>query len=189
MAKTTGAADSALPETDETPAGKGRATPSRKEQEAARRRPLVPADRKEAAKADRAKAAEQREKARIGMLNGDERYLPARDKGPQRKYARDYVDARFSAGELLIPLVVIVIVTSFLPQSIAEIVILAVWAFFVLVVIDSLVLSFLLLRRLRAKFGADKVERGLRWYAITRAAQFRPLRAPKPQVKLGQWPS
>ena len=57
-------------------AGKGAPTPSRAQQEAARKRPLVPDDRKEAAKQARAKAAEARERARVGMAAGDERYLP-----------------------------------------------------------------------------------------------------------------
>ena len=75
-----------------TPAGKGRATPSRAEREAARKRPLVP-DTKEAKARARADLAAQREKARLGMAAGDPRYLPARDQGAQRKFARDWVDA------------------------------------------------------------------------------------------------
>ena len=57
----------------------------RAEQEAARKRPLVPNDRKEAAKQARAKQAEAREQARVGMAAGDDRYLPARDQGPQKQ--------------------------------------------------------------------------------------------------------
>jgi alkylation response protein AidB-like acyl-CoA dehydrogenase len=73
--------------------GKGHATPSRAEQEAARKRPLVP-DTKEAKARAKADLAAQRDKARVGMAAGDERYLTARDKGPQRRFARDYVDSR-----------------------------------------------------------------------------------------------
>ena len=47
---------------------------------------------------------------------------------------------------------------------------------------------FILTRKIRAKFGADKAER-VRWYAAMRALQLRPLRLPKPQVKRGQYPS
>ena len=34
-------------------------------------------------------------KQREALANGDERYLPARDKGPVRRFVRDYVDSRF----------------------------------------------------------------------------------------------
>ena len=90
--------------------------PAVQQQEAARKRPLVPDDRKEAAKQARAKAAESREKARVGMAMGDEKYLPMRDRGPQKKYVRDYVDARFSIGEVLIPVMFAVIVLTFIPS-------------------------------------------------------------------------
>ena len=82
---------------EENSSGKGHATPSRKEREAANKRPLVPSDRKEAARMERARANEERNKARIGLAAGDERYLPMRDRGPQKKFARDFVDARYVA--------------------------------------------------------------------------------------------
>ncbi len=170
--------------------GKGAPTPSRREQEAARKRPLVPGDRKEAARNARAKQAEAREKARVGMANGDERYLTPRDRGPQRRYVRDYVDARFSIGEFLIPVMLVIIILSFLPWQFLQVwALFALWAFFLISVLDCIVLGFLVRRRIAAKFGADKVERGLRWYAAMRALQLRVMRLPKPQVKRGQYPA
>jgi len=83
---------------------KGHATPSRKEQEAARKRPLVANDRAERRRREREAANAERERARVGMANGEQKYLPIRDRGPQRKYIRDYVDARWSVGELLLQL-------------------------------------------------------------------------------------
>ncbi|WP_246139939.1 DUF3043 domain-containing protein [Protaetiibacter larvae] len=191
MPKNTPTEPSAAPETPETEsvAGKGRATPSRKEQEAARKRPLVPDDRKTASRESRAKLNEQRDRARVGMANGEERYLPARDKGPQKKYVRDYVDARWSVGEVLLPLMVLVILTYFIPnQYVAIYALLAVWAVILLVVIDVLWLGRQLRKKLAAKFGAGKVEK-VTWYAAMRAVQLRPLRLPKPQVKRGQFPA
>ena len=182
--------DAATPAEPEQPvAGKGAPTPSRKEQEAARRRPLVPKDRKLARQQDRARMQSEREKARIGMANGEERYLPIRDKGPQKRYVRDFVDARFSAGEILMPVLILVILTWFVPAQIADYALLGFWGVFLLVVIDCVVLGFQVRKRLAAKFGAEKVERGVRWYAAMRAVQMRPLRLPKPQVKRGQYPS
>jgi hypothetical protein len=170
-------------------AGKGAPTPSRAQQEAARKRPLVPNDRKEAAKQARAKQAEARERARVGMAVGDERYLPARDRGPQKRFVRDYVDARFSIGEVLIPVMFAVILLTLVPSpEVQTIGILALWAFFLVAVLDVVILGFILTRKLKAKFGEDKAER-VRWYAAMRALQLRPLRLPKPQVKRRQYPS
>ncbi|WP_353814047.1 DUF3043 domain-containing protein [Agromyces sp. SYSU T00266] len=181
------APDDAAPATPKV--GKGAPTPTRAEREAANKRPLVPNDRKEAARQARAKAAESRERARLGMAAGDERYLPARDRGPQKKYVRDYVDARFSIGEILIPVMFAVIVLTFVPSyEVQTIGIFALWGFFLVSVVDVIILGFTLQRKLAAKFGAAKVER-FRWYAAMRALQLRPLRLPKPQVKRGQYPS
>jgi hypothetical protein len=178
----------------ESGTGKGHATPSRKEREAANKRPLVPDDRRAAAKANRAAVAADRERARIGMASGDERYLPRRDRGPQRKFVRDYVDARWNIGELMVPLMLIVIVMTFADTvyvsglSLAELGVISMWAFIILVFIDGSVLNFLIRRRVKQKFGVENVERGLGWYAAMRALQLRPMRMPKPQVRRGQSP-
>jgi len=169
--------------------GKGAPTPTRAEREAANKRPLVPNDRKEAARQAKAKAAEQREKVRIGMAMGDDKYLPARDRGPQKRFVRDYVDARFSIGEVLIPVMFLVIILTLVPSyEVQSIGILALWAFFLIAVVDVIILGMLVTRKVRAKFGVDRAEK-VRWYAAMRALQLRPLRLPKPQVKYGQWPS
>ncbi|MFC5501517.1 DUF3043 domain-containing protein [Lysinimonas soli] len=173
----------------DAPVTKGRPTPTRKEQEAARKQPLVPSDRRLAARQSRDQAALQREKARIGMAQGNDKYLPLRDKGPQKRYVRDFVDARFSLGEVLLPILVLVILTYFLPVQYSSIALIAVWGVLIIVVADGLYLGASVNRKLGDKFGKDKVERGVRWYAFMRAIQLRPMRLPKPQVKRGQYPS
>ena len=189
MAKTPPIEPDTGSELDSAAPTKGHRTPTRKEQEAARKRPLVPTDRRLASKQSRTQMQAARERARIGMANGEEKYLPMRDKGPQKKYVRDYVDARFSVGEVLIPVMFAVILLTFIPSpEVQSIGILALWAFFLVAVADVVLLGFILQRKLAAKFGADKVER-VRWYAAMRALQLRPLRLPKPQVKRGKFPS
>ena len=42
------------------------------------------------------------------MRTGDERYLPPRDKGPVKRFIRDFVDSRFSFIELMIPLLLVI---------------------------------------------------------------------------------
>lgn len=180
--------DSALPA--ETGAGKGRPTPKRKEREAANLRPLVGNDRKEANKAAKAKYNEARDRARIGMANGEEKYLPARDKGPQKRFVRDFVDARFSFGELMIPVMLVIIVLTLIDNYQVQIIsILGLWGFFILAVLDCVFAGIQVGRRLNAKFGKENVQKGYRWYAAMRCLQLRRMRLPKPQVKRGQYPS
>jgi len=178
------------PSADAAPTGKGRPTPTRKEREAARKRPLVPNDRKEAGRRSREQLRSERQKARAGMAAGDDRYLTARDKGPQRRFVRDYVDARFSVGEFLMPLMLVVIVLTFIPVPDIQLYgTLLLWLFFALAVIDSVFLGVFLRRRLVKKFGESRLERGLRWYGVMRAIQLRMIRLPKPQVRRGEYPS
>ncbi len=170
------------------PIGKGRATPSRAEQEAARKRPLV-ADTKEAKARQRAELQARREKARVGMAAGDPKYLPARDQGAQRKFVRDYVDAGWHLGEAVMPAMVVVILATFIPLSGVQFYsFVALWIFIFFVVGDMILTSIMVKRAVKEKFGADKIEKGLGWYAAMRSVQMRFLRLPKPQVKRGQRP-
>jgi hypothetical protein len=192
VAKSAPKTDVSVNPSDETmlngqPVGKGRPTPTRKEREAANRRPLVgntPQDRKAA----RSRLTDEREKARVGMANGDEKYLPVKDRGEQRRYIRDFVDARWNVGEVLVPIMVIVVVLSFLQSTATQSAsLLVIWAFFAVLIIDCLVAGYLVNRRIKQKFGAP--QRGNLWYVAVRAAQMRFLRLPKPQVKRGNYPA
>ncbi|MGG5171304.1 DUF3043 domain-containing protein [Pseudarthrobacter sp. J1738] len=179
------ASSSATPEVQ----GKGAPTPKRKQQVAARKRPLVPTDRKASKAAERTAAMEQRMKVRNALDTGDERFLPVRDKGPQKRFARDFVDSRFSLGEfLMFGALVFVLASLVVPQtSNAQFVVLAVfWLMFLAVFIDTFFLSRRLKKALTTKFG--EVERGTVWYGSMRALQFRKLRMPKPQVARGEHP-
>ena len=51
------------------------------------------------------------------MAAGEDRYLPARDKGPQRKFVRDYVDSGWHLGEVVMPAMVLVILATFIPVA------------------------------------------------------------------------
>jgi hypothetical protein len=168
--------------------GKGRPTPTRREREAANRRPIVggsPADRKAA----RARLSSERERARVGMANGEEKFLPAKDRGEQRRFVRDFIDARWNVGEVLMPVLVVFLVVGFVGArtAAASYSLLFVWVFVALFVLDCVVLWFSLRRRLTAHFG--EFQRGTFFYILTRAWQLRFLRLPKPQVKRGQYPT
>ncbi|WP_372490794.1 DUF3043 domain-containing protein [Microbacterium aerolatum] len=176
-------------ESAETPVvGKGRPTPSRAEQEAARRRPLV-ADTKEARAAAKVQMREQRERAQAGMAAGEDKYLPPRDKGPQRRWVRDYVDAGWHVSEWVMALMVIVILVSLVPNpTFSFYAFIGLWCFIIVAVFDMILLGARVKRKAAAKFGKERLEKGLGWYAGMRSLQMRFMRLPKPQVKRGQYP-
>jgi Protein of unknown function (DUF3043) len=166
-------------------AGKGRATPTRKEAEAARKARLAaPKGRKEEGAARRSQVKAARERQRTALLTGNDAYLPARDKGPVKRFARDYVDTRRTIGEILLPLFFLVFASlivsktaGYLP-SIAWLVILG------LMFADAARISSGVKSAVRTKFG-DAETKGVAMYSVLRAWQMRRLRLPKPQVKAG----
>ncbi|MGA8995530.1 MAG: DUF3043 domain-containing protein [Nocardioidaceae bacterium] len=164
------------------PTGKGRPTPSRREaQAAAKARAKAPVDRKSASRQQRARRAQSTAKVREGMRTGDERYLPARDKGPVRRFVRDYIDARLCVAELLLPLLLVIMVTSVFATSLSN----GLWsATILLVALDTSLIVFRLRRELPRRFP-DERTKGAVLYGVMRSIQLRWIRLPKPRVKLG----
>lgn len=170
--------------------GKGRPTPKRKVAEAANKRPLVPTDRRGAARAARERAREERNRQYQAMQTGDERHMPAKDRGPVRRYVRDWVDSRWNLGEFFLPLAAVFLVLQFsLGRSVlATVVVLALYVYIIVAAVDTWLMWIRLKRRLVAKFGVEAIPRGLTMYAVLRSFQLRVSRLPKPQVKHGQRP-
>lgn len=170
---------------------KNRPTPKRKVQEAARRQPLVVADRKQAKKLDRAKRNEQMYKTRQAMLTGDESGLPARDKGPVRRYIRDHIDARWNLAEFMLPVMLIVLALSFLrTNEILFFVTILTYAILLTAIVDTVLMWRGLRKRLTAKFGEEAAKaKGNGMYAAMRAFQLRRSRMPRALVKRGQYPA
>lgn len=167
--------------------GKGRPTPTRREAEAAAKaRARGPRTRKELARRDRETRGERSQKIREAMKTGDERYLLTRDKGPVRRFIRDFVDVRFSIVEMMIPLLVVSMVLSYTGQpSLVRASSLVLMATLLFVIADMLVLRFRLRRELRRRFP-DEPLKGTTWYAVMRSLQMKFMRMPKAQVKIGQ---
>lgn len=165
------------------PGAKNRPTPKRRDQEAARRRPLVETDRKAARAAEKERAREARARQRAAADRGEESALPLRDRGPEKRYIRDRVDARLSLGEVAMPLMFILIFSWFLLPKLAAITLALVWVIVLAGLIDSALLWRRIKKDLIAKFGA--VPRGGALYAVTRSMQMRRLRFPRPTVKRG----
>ena len=171
---------------DSSSAGKGKPTPSRKQQEAAQKRPLVGNKTPEARKAEKAKANESRARARAGLMAGEDKYLTSRDRGPQRRMARDIVDSQFTIGELVLPALFLVILISAIDDYTVQLItLLTMWVLFIGIGLNAFFIGRGVQKKLAAKYGEDKVEKGVRWYAAMRSIQMRPMRLPKPQVKRG----
>ncbi|TFH57171.1 DUF3043 domain-containing protein [Glutamicibacter arilaitensis] len=161
-------------------------TPKRSAQQANRQRPLVPTDRKAAKEAERQQRIEAQNRLRIANETGDERYLMPRDKGEQKRYTRNFIDSRWMFGEFMMFIILAFLVISLTFQRNLEIQMVvqaALWVVIALIIIEAIVTTIILKKRLVAKFG--HMEKGVRMYAAMRGMQFRKLRLPKPQVKRG----
>ncbi|HWB66365.1 MAG TPA: DUF3043 domain-containing protein, partial [Mycobacteriales bacterium] len=110
--------DPAPDETEPAPTGKGRPTPKRSEARKRRRTP-APKTRKEAAAQQRERNRDVRRKQREALLTGDERNLPPRDAGPEKRLARDFVDSRFTLGQIFFALILVTLVLTFIPVAAA----------------------------------------------------------------------
>ncbi|MFF3844009.1 DUF3043 domain-containing protein [Streptomyces sp. NPDC002328] len=179
--------DSSQPRDPQAP--KGRPTPKRSVAQSQRRSVAnTPMTRKEAAKRQRDDRRAQLERQRQALAGGDERYLPARDKGPVRRFARDFVDSRFNVAEFFLPMAVIILVLSMVRVASLQSIALLLWlVVIVLIVLDSIVTGFRLKKQLAERFP-DENRRGAVAYALMRSLQMRRLRLPKPQLKRGAKP-
>jgi hypothetical protein len=167
---------------------RGVATPKRRDPHARRTEAPV-ANRREAAKKLRDKQREERIEARRLMMEGDERYLLPRDKGPERALARDVVDSRRTIGTWFFGVTVLVFLGA--NPNMPPIVQFVSNALFVLFAVGTIVDGFLIGRTLKRLIQqrlpkSDVRMRGLYFYAVLRSVTFRRMRVPKPRVKIGQ---
>ena len=166
-----------------TQESKGRPTPKRKEAESKRKvsslAPIVTKDQKRASKAQ---AREDRVAQRAAYLRGDESALPSRDRGPARRFVRNYVDSRRSTGEYFLPTIFVVLVFTLIQNPIIQIgAIVLMYAMLLVAVIDGILLSRKIRKAVEEQFPGTQTK-GLGMYAWLRSTQMRRLRAPHPQV-------
>lgn len=166
-------------------APKGRPTPKRSEAQGARRKVAAsgPMDRKTAARKAREARRADMAKQREALAGGDERYLPLRDKGPVRKFVRDYVDSRTRFAEFFLPLAVVILILSAV-GGMQDLMLLLWLVVIVGIVVDTGIMVFRMRRELARRFPNDTTPRTT-MYAVTRSLQMRRLRLPKPQVTRG----
>jgi hypothetical protein len=165
---------------------KGRPTPKRKEAEQQRIfKRLAPAATKEAKKIQKQQNRIARAAQRDAYMRGDENALPLRDRGPVRKFVRDYVDARRSVGEYFLPVIVAVLFMTIVPiLEVQFAAIILMYSVLVFSLMDGFFLSKRIKREVAARFPGEAVK-GLGMYGWLRSTQIRKLRAPQPKVKRG----
>ena len=172
--------------TPENSQKKGRPTPKRKEAQAATKvSALAPASSKAEKKRSKDQARAARLLQRQAYLRGDENALPMRDRGPEKKFVRNYIDTRRSIGEYFLPIIGFVLILSLIPLSVFAV---AGIVIMYSVLLFSIIDGFFLSRKIKAevtKRFPDKSTKGLGLYGWLRSTQMRRMRAPKPQVKAG----
>lgn len=174
--------------------GKGRPTPKRSEAQGRRRsRVTAPANRREAYRLQRERDRDLRARQREAMLRGDERYLPARDRGPVRRFARDWVDSRRLPGQYFLPVVFVIMLLSMVPfpPPVRSVVLggytLSLPVVMVLVLTSSFYVAGRVRKEAAERFPGENL-RGVGFYAAMRSSQLRRLRFPRPTVLPGGRP-
>ncbi len=172
---------------ESTSSKKGRPTPKRKDAVAARKvSSLAPASTKEEKKRAKDAARAARIASRAAYLRGDENALPLRDKGPVKRYVRNYVDSRKSIGEYFLPIIFVVLFLTLIPSAIFQIGSIAImYSVLLISVIDGIFLSRRIKRLVAEKFPDAEVK-GIGMYGWLRSTQMRRMRTPKPQIKVGE---
>jgi hypothetical protein len=167
------------------PGGKGRPTPKRSEAEKRRRQPMTAPGRKEAFRRVRKKQAQERVRVREGMARGDDKYLQKRDRGPVRRLARDYVDARRTAGSYLMWSFFVIFAISLLPFMLAKIIVPFMFPLLLgIALVEGLIISQRVKKTAAERFPGEDLS-GVGMYAAMRSMQMRRLRLPKPRLQPG----
>ena len=171
---------------DKSPEKKGKATPKRKDAVAKTKINSITAP---VSKADRAKNREAlkaaRAEARAAYMRGDQNALPARDRGPVKKFVRDYIDSRRSLGEYFLPLMVIVLMLTLVPSvEIRFFAIILMYSAMAYSVMYGFITTSRIKKLVSERFPGEPTK-GLGIYGWLRSTQMRRLRAPAPQKKLG----
>jgi len=147
------------------------------------KRPLTRRERARREKERRSRLRDQQTAALDGK--GDLANLPARDQGPARAMVRDFVDRRRSMAEYMLPLLLVILVLSFVRSDAVVSLVFALWTTtIVATALDEFFLVFKLKRELKQRFDDDKTK-GAVMYGVLRSTQLRRTRRPRPVIERG----
>src|SRR5581483_346328 len=170
-------------------AAKGRPTPTRSEAEKGRYQPIGGRRGRQSAgprtAADKSRDRGDRARRYEAQKAGEEWALPAKDRGPVRKLARDYVDSRRWISEYYMYILIVLVVALFVRNKSIQ----TYLAPFVLLLVLVIAVEGWFMRRGLRRLLAERLpgqsSRGLTGYTIMRAIQIRRFRMPQPRVRPG----
>lgn len=153
------------------------------------RESMTKEERKEARAKERRDRRRRQAEAQAAMDRGDERYLLARDRGPERALVRDWVDARRFLNNWMMPVLLVLLIVMFIGNYfplLANVLSIVSLVAMIVLFAEGVLIGRRANRAVRAEFP-HTTETGfpLGFYAYSRATQPRKLRTPKPRVALG----
>ncbi len=162
---------------------KGKPTPKRKDAEAKLKiSPLSPTASKDAKRALKEQSRVRRLEARAAYMRGEESALPYRDKGPARRFVRNYIDERRSISEYFLVLIMLVLFLTIIPIPAVQLAAVALmYSSMIFMTVNGIFLSRKLKKLVAEKFPEEPTK-GIGMYGWMRSTQLRRLRAPAPQV-------
>lgn len=173
--------ENSTPATQPTPDAsgkKGKATPTRKEAEAARIKQIHPPTDKKTAKA----------KARQATVSERDRQLSLIERTPGRTLMRDFIDSRFSVGEYSLPVILVLIVITFIFSSrfqwLQQPLLYLTWLVLIALVVDTFVWWSRFKKLAKERIPNENL-RGLLYYGFNRSTGLRRFRTPAPRVDRG----
>lgn len=161
-----------------TRAAKKGATPTRKEAEAARMQRLHP----------NLSPKDQRKADRRAKFESQQQMWDKVERSPERQLLRDYVDARWTVAEFMMPAMILIMALMMVTMNSttwSAYVAFGLWGIFILAIINIAVMwrSY---KRLLAERHPGTPTKGLLMYMINRAMMIRRFRRPGPRISRGE---
>lgn len=164
-------------------AKKGKPTPKRKEAEAKiKSSPLSPNASKAAKKVLKEQSRVRRLETRAAYMRGEESALPLRDRGPARRFVRNYIDESRSITEYFLVIIMFVLLLTLIPIPAVQLAAVAImYSSMIFIAVNGFLITKKIKKLVSIKFPGESTK-GLGLYGWMRSTQLRRLRAPSPQV-------
>ena len=161
-------------------------TPKRKDAEKANKvNSITSVASKDGRKRDREAMKAARLSSRAAFMRGEESALPLRDRGPVKRFVRNYIDSRRSIGEYFLPFVAGVLFLSVIHNKvITGIAFILMYGAMLYTVISGFFMTRQIRKAVAERFPGESTK-GVGMYGWLRSTQMRKMRAPAPQVQIG----